>query len=74
MACHFEAARKLIDTIVRPITGVALAALMGFPLTSNWLMLSITLYFVSGIYWIPGWPARSSVVGIFVLVVFKPAL
>jgi uncharacterized membrane protein len=44
MACHFEAARKLIDTIVRPITGVAPAALMGFPLTSNWLMLSITLY------------------------------
>jgi uncharacterized membrane protein len=96
--------------VVQPITGVALARLAGFPLTSNWLQLSIVLYVFTGACWIPvvwlqlrmrdlaqaavaegaplspsysryyrmwfalGWPAFTSVIGIFALMVFKPAL
>jgi uncharacterized membrane protein len=39
--------------IVQPITGIALAKLAGFPLTSNWLELSIVLYLFIGACWIP---------------------
>ena len=39
--------------IMQPITGVALAKLAGFPLTSNWLELSIVLYLLIGACWIP---------------------
>jgi uncharacterized membrane protein len=39
--------------VVQPITGIALARLAGFPLTSNWLVLSIALYFFIGACWIP---------------------
>jgi uncharacterized membrane protein len=39
--------------IVQPITGVALAKLAGFPLTSSWLELSIALYLFIGACWIP---------------------
>jgi uncharacterized membrane protein len=39
--------------IVQPMTGVVLAKLAGFPLTSNWLELSIALYLFVGACWIP---------------------
>jgi uncharacterized membrane protein len=39
--------------IIQPVTGIMLTQLLGFPLTSSWLMLSIALYLFVGICWIP---------------------
>jgi len=39
--------------IVQPISGVLLAQLIGWPLTQGWLMLSIALYLVTGLCWLP---------------------
>jgi len=39
--------------IVQPATGLWLAHLAGFPLTSAWLLGSIVLYFVAGACWLP---------------------
>ena len=39
--------------ILQPITGVWLALIRGYPMTSSWLVLSIVLYIVAGLCWIP---------------------
>ena len=39
--------------IVQPVTGVLLAMLIGWRLTEGWLLLSITLYVVTGAFWLP---------------------
>ncbi len=39
--------------IIQPITGVLLAKAAGFPLSSNWLVLSIALYILAGLCWLP---------------------
>lgn len=39
--------------ILQPITGVWLALLAGYPLSSNWLLLSMLLYVVAGLCWLP---------------------
>ena len=39
--------------ILQPITGVLLALQMGWPLTQGWLMGSIILYFLTGVFWLP---------------------
>jgi uncharacterized membrane protein len=39
--------------VVQPITGIALAHVAGFPLTSGWLLLSIALYVLVGACWLP---------------------
>jgi uncharacterized membrane protein len=39
--------------IVQPVSGLWLAHLAGFPLTSTWLAWSIALYFVAGACWLP---------------------
>jgi uncharacterized membrane protein len=39
--------------ILQPVTGLWLAHLAGFPLTSHWLAWSIALYFVAGACWLP---------------------
>jgi uncharacterized membrane protein len=39
--------------IVQPVTGLWLAHLAGFPLSSRWLAWSIALYFVAGACWLP---------------------
>jgi uncharacterized membrane protein len=39
--------------IVQPITGVALAWQVGYPLTEGWIILSILLYLVTGAFWLP---------------------
>ena len=39
--------------IVQPVSGLWLAHLAGFPLTSTWLAWSIGLYFVAGACWLP---------------------
>lgn len=39
--------------IVQPVTGVWLAHLAGFPLTTPWLMAAIALYILVGVCWLP---------------------
>ena len=39
--------------ILQPITGVWLAIILGYTLTSSWLVLSIVLYIVAGLCWLP---------------------
>ncbi len=39
--------------IVQPISGVLLAQQIGWPLTQGWLLLSIVLYLVTGLCWLP---------------------
>ncbi|HWU04149.1 MAG TPA: DUF2269 domain-containing protein [Novosphingobium sp.] len=39
--------------IVQPVTGVWLAHLAGFPLTTPWLMAAIALYILVGACWLP---------------------
>ncbi len=96
--------------IIQPLTGFALVYLLGYPLSSPWLLLSIALYGFVGACWLPviglqlsmrnlarhavtngvtmppaydrcyrlwyllGRPAFAGVVGIFALLVWKPAL
>ncbi len=39
--------------VLQPITGVALAALEGQPLTQAWILLSLALYVFAGVFWLP---------------------
>ncbi|MBA3999576.1 DUF2269 domain-containing protein [Brevundimonas sp.] len=39
--------------VVQPVTGAALAHLTGQPLFSGWLGLSLVLYVVTGLFWLP---------------------
>ena len=39
--------------IFQPLSGIYLAHLAGFPLTSRWLLWSIVLYVVAGACWLP---------------------
>jgi uncharacterized membrane protein len=39
--------------IFQPVSGVALALMAGYPLSSSWLLLSIALYLVVGACWLP---------------------
>ena len=39
--------------IVQPVTGLWLAHIAGFPLTSAWILWSIVLYLVAGACWMP---------------------
>jgi uncharacterized membrane protein len=39
--------------IVQPISGVALAWLIGYPLTEPWIVLSLALYVLVGLCWLP---------------------
>ena len=39
--------------VVQPITGVGLAWVVGYPLTDGWIVLSILLYILTGIFWLP---------------------
>ena len=39
--------------ILQPLTGAGLAALAGFPLLSGWIGLSLGLYVVTGLCWLP---------------------
>lgn len=38
---------------LQPITGLALAHLVGWSLAEGWLILSIALYLVTGAFWMP---------------------
>jgi uncharacterized membrane protein len=39
--------------VVQPVTGILLARLAGFPLSSDWLSYSLILFAVAGACWIP---------------------
>lgn len=39
--------------IAQPITGIMLAQAIGWPLSENWLALSIALYVLTGLFWLP---------------------
>lgn len=39
--------------IAQPVTGLLLASYVGIPLTQGWLMLSLVLYAVAGLFWLP---------------------
>jgi uncharacterized membrane protein len=96
--------------VAQPITGVALAWHVGYSLLEGWIMLSIALYVVTGLFWLPvvwmqmemrnlataaeaagqpppehyrklfrlwfafGFPAFGAVVGIFWLMIARPAI
>jgi uncharacterized membrane protein len=38
---------------LQPVTGLALAAAAGYPLTATWIVASIALYLVAGACWAP---------------------
>ena len=39
--------------IVQPVTGVLLAQAIGWPLSEGWIVLSLLLYVVTGLFWLP---------------------
>jgi uncharacterized membrane protein len=39
--------------VLQPLTGAALAHLLGYPLWQGWIGLSILLYFITGAFWLP---------------------
>lgn len=39
--------------ILQPVTGAWLALEIGWPLTSGWVLLSLILYVVVGLFWLP---------------------
>jgi uncharacterized membrane protein len=39
--------------IVQPVTGYLLAQSIGWPLTEGWIALSLVLYVVAGLFWLP---------------------
>jgi uncharacterized membrane protein len=39
--------------IIQPATGIALAHMAGWPLTSGWILLSMVLYVLAGACWLP---------------------
>lgn len=39
--------------IAQPITGLLLARLLGWPLSEGWLLISLLLYVVVGLFWLP---------------------
>jgi uncharacterized membrane protein len=39
--------------VAQPVTGVLLAASAGYELTEGWIVLSIILYIVTGLFWLP---------------------
>jgi uncharacterized membrane protein len=96
--------------VIQPVTGIAMAHIAGWPLSTPWIALSIGLYVLAGACWLPvvwlqirmakmaqesvqagqalpqrywryarwwellGYPAFVAMVGVFVLMVGKPAL
>ena len=39
--------------IAQPVTGLWLAALTGWPLSTPWIVVSLALYVVTGAFWLP---------------------
>jgi uncharacterized membrane protein len=39
--------------VAQPLTGVALAWHLGYPLTEHWIVASLLLYGLTGVFWLP---------------------
>ena len=39
--------------VLQPVTGLGLAHVVGYPLTEGWIILSVILYLVTGLFWLP---------------------
>jgi uncharacterized membrane protein len=39
--------------VVQPVTGIALALMAGYPLTTPWIVVSMALYILIGCCWLP---------------------
>jgi uncharacterized membrane protein len=39
--------------IIQPVTGIAMAVLVGWPLTTPWILISLVLYVFAGVCWLP---------------------
>lgn len=39
--------------VAQPVTGVALAHLLGWSLSEGWIVVSLALYVVTGLFWLP---------------------
>ncbi|MCZ0734858.1 DUF2269 family protein [Phreatobacter sp. AB_2022a] len=39
--------------VLQPLTGYALARIVGWPMTEGWLVLPLALYVVTGLFWLP---------------------
>lgn len=39
--------------VLQPITGILLARVAGYPLTSDWIVLALVLYAIAGACWVP---------------------
>lgn len=39
--------------VAQPITGAALMALQGWPLSTPWIVLALALYGIIGLFWVP---------------------
>jgi uncharacterized membrane protein len=48
-----DAVFTVAAVIIQPLSGVALALLAGYPLSSPWLLASIAIYFLVGACWLP---------------------
>jgi uncharacterized membrane protein len=48
-----DAVFTAVAVIIQPASGVALALMAGYPLSSPWLLLSIALYLLVGACWLP---------------------
>lgn len=39
--------------VIQPVTGLLLASVQNYPLTSSWIVASLTLYVFIGAFWLP---------------------
>jgi uncharacterized membrane protein len=39
--------------VLQPITGFALARMLGYPLSEGWVLVSLALYLLTGAFWLP---------------------
>lgn len=39
--------------IIQPITGIIMANMMNLPLTTPWIMITLILYVIAGVCWLP---------------------
>jgi uncharacterized membrane protein len=60
VVAHVAATVVIADTlftatavILQPLTGAWLAHEIGWPLTEGWLVLSLALYVLTGLFWLP---------------------
>ena len=39
--------------VMQPLTGIALASMVGWPLSEGWIVISLGLYLTIGLFWLP---------------------